>query len=184
MEEHRFDAMTRSLASGQNRRQILKGILGLGGAAVASVATLGRTKAARRGYSGPAIPYNLCNCHGKTCGSNGCGGSCGPCEPPDECSVAACLDGQCSIYSSCSSNETCYFLGIDPIPRCCEYTEYQDKGCFLANPASDPLCYELDTFDYETCRYWDACNGGFGYSGYCLKWTHASTDPPEPWQWD
>jgi hypothetical protein len=38
MEDRSFDALTRSLALGSNRRQILKRLLGLGGAALAGTA--------------------------------------------------------------------------------------------------------------------------------------------------
>ncbi len=57
MDDRRFDSLTRSIAVGRNRRDVLKRLLGVGVAAVA-VAALPEhaTEAARRGFSGPTFP--------------------------------------------------------------------------------------------------------------------------------
>lgn len=56
MDDRRFDSIARSLASGTNRRQILKGLLGLGAGSIVATVTVTETDAARRGYSGPSTP--------------------------------------------------------------------------------------------------------------------------------
>lgn len=95
MDDRRFDMLARSLASGMNRRTMLKGVLGLGtGAVVGSAAMAGDAEAARRGYSGPrfpTLPPGPCTprCDGTTCGSDGCGGTCSC--PEQSC---ACLADQ------------------------------------------------------------------------------------------
>ena len=57
MDDHRFDALTRSLASGRNRRDVVKGLLGIGaGALVAGALSGQKTEAARRGFGGLVFP--------------------------------------------------------------------------------------------------------------------------------
>ena len=55
MDDRRFDAIARNLASGTSRRSLLKGILGLG-SLIGGVAQLHNADAARRGFSGPVFP--------------------------------------------------------------------------------------------------------------------------------
>lgn len=55
MDDRRFDTISRKLASGASRRVVLRGLLGLGGVAVAAGTELHRADAARRGFSGPPI---------------------------------------------------------------------------------------------------------------------------------
>jgi len=77
MDDQRFDSLVRSFASGANRRQILKGVLGLGaGVAGAALTAMDDADAARRGFPGPRIFPCEPQCDGTSCGSNGCGGSC------------------------------------------------------------------------------------------------------------
>jgi hypothetical protein len=76
MENRRFDALTRSLAAGGSRRAVLKGLLGIGAAAVGGGALAGDVDAARRGFAGPRLPL------GRPC-TNGC--------PPNH----TCIDGLC-----------------------------------------------------------------------------------------
>jgi len=57
MEDRRFDRITRSMATSRTRRDVLKGLLGIGAGAVAAGVVLGqRTEAARRGFTGPTFP--------------------------------------------------------------------------------------------------------------------------------
>jgi hypothetical protein len=106
MDDRRFDALVRSLASGASRRAVLKGMLGLGGAAVASAAGLpDHAHAARRGFTGPRIPTPCVpNCDGTTCGSNGCGGTCS-CDQGLLCIFDAGLCGR--ICPPCNSGCFC-----------------------------------------------------------------------------
>jgi hypothetical protein len=56
MEDHRFDSIAKQLGADSSRRSVLKGLLGIGGIAVAGIAVNDQTEAARRGFSGPKIP--------------------------------------------------------------------------------------------------------------------------------
>jgi len=84
MDDQQFDTFARNLASGTNRRAVLKGLLGLGGVAAAAI-ELHSASAARRGFSGPALP-------GFT-----------PTEPPCV-NPPSCASGQscCSGYYCCN----------------------------------------------------------------------------------
>lgn len=55
MENDRFDTFARTLARATNRRSAIKGMLGIGMAAIGATRLAPGTDAARRGYSGPPI---------------------------------------------------------------------------------------------------------------------------------
>lgn len=112
MDDLRFDRFVRSLAEGQSRRALLKSLVGFGGAAVAGASLADRADAARRGFSGPALPTPCVpQCDGTSCGSDGCGGTCAcphgtfcletfgnlcfhPCDPeePEPCGAGCICD--------------------------------------------------------------------------------------------
>lgn len=94
MDDRRFDAMVRSLAAGGNRRQVLKGLLGLGGAVAAGSIVLD-AEAARRPTPTPAPP--------KCPGSQHWNGSKCTCSAGTDCGPACCGDG-----SVCCDNACCY----------------------------------------------------------------------------
>jgi hypothetical protein len=81
----RFDDLTRVLASGFDRRTIVRGMLSLGGAALAGASLTGGAEAARRGYAGPTFPSPPTPCTGGLCGD--------PCESCAE--DQACFENQC-----------------------------------------------------------------------------------------
>ncbi len=60
MDDRRFDTIARALATGHNRRDVLKRLLGVsaGAAGLAGVAVVTEqpVEAARRGFSGPTFP--------------------------------------------------------------------------------------------------------------------------------
>ncbi len=116
MDDRRFDSLTRSLASGASRRSVLKGILGLGGAAVAAGTVLDQqADAARRPTPTPTpvkcpgrqTPVNgVCTCPGDApfkCGPDCCTGESG--DPPSpthsECCDNACCQGTCFGEERC-----------------------------------------------------------------------------------
>jgi hypothetical protein len=138
MDDRRFDSIARSLAEGHSRREVLKGLLGLGGVAAAGIAIAsGDVEAARRGFSGPTIPTPppppptpvplpptptatgpacVPNCDGVTCGDDGCGGSCGSCSGSTQCIAGDCFrtcnpaSPSCDIACHCdSTNAVCVF---------------------------------------------------------------------------
>jgi hypothetical protein len=97
MDERKFDTIARTLASGTSRRRMLKGLLGVGGLAVAA-AGLQDASAARRGFTGPTFPRpepteppcinpNICAVSGCCAGFICCNGQ--ECIPEDAiCGIA------------------------------------------------------------------------------------------------
>jgi hypothetical protein len=79
VDDTKFDSIARMYGAGASRRNLLKGIFGLGGGMVAAVALSGGTDAARRGYggpSGPGVPNDL-----QICPALGCCAMCSPYLP-------------------------------------------------------------------------------------------------------
>jgi hypothetical protein len=97
MDERKFDTIARTLASGTSRRGMLKGLLGVGGIAIAA-AGLQDASAARRGFTGPTFPRpepteppcinpNICAVSGCCAGFICCNGQ--ECIPEDAiCGIA------------------------------------------------------------------------------------------------
>ncbi|HET9660843.1 MAG TPA: hypothetical protein VFP05_10975 [Thermomicrobiales bacterium] len=116
MEDRAFDELVKRLASGRSRRALLKGALGLGGAAVAGARL--ETEAARRGYSGPPFPPGNDPDPGPTCDPSTCYG-CNSCVnnvcvgDPTDCYVHDCMasvcdpDGGCSYPFDCRHGSDC-----------------------------------------------------------------------------
>lgn len=119
MDDHRFDALTRAMASAGTRRRALKGLLAAGSLAVTGMAP-GRTEAARRGFAGPTLPTP------KPCVRDHAGVCCssGVLEPGDRCcplpwidSLGFCCDPEgsggwtgccCQANISQGDNQTCW----------------------------------------------------------------------------
>lgn len=178
MDDRRFDALTRSLASGQNRRTLLKGLFGLGGA-VASSTLVSGAKAARRP---PPTPKPL-SCPGQ---QTAVGGQC-ICEVPrapgtqkcgpDCCNPAGigaahseCCDNAC-CYGACYGEELCcpYPRAFCPITgECCPegWTCCPDYGCISPEqcctaencPLQDCLAAVCPADHF--CAYVDNCLSG------------------------
>ena len=55
MDDHAFDGVAKRIGAG-NRRVLLKGVLGLGGLALAGGLRRSDADAARRGFGGPGVP--------------------------------------------------------------------------------------------------------------------------------
>ncbi len=106
MDNQRFDALAKRIGSG-NRRDLLKGLLGLGGIALTGTLLVNDASAARRGYSSPSVPVLIgCPEFSVSDGRGGCRciGGYQPCSSrnkPD--TVAACChpDGQCCRDGTC-----------------------------------------------------------------------------------
>jgi hypothetical protein len=121
MDDRRFDSLARSLANGASRRSVLKGILGLGGAAVAGGTLLdGKTEAARR----PTPTPKPVRCPGN---QTPVGGVCTcPDTAPYECGPACCTgeagDPPSPTHTECCDN------------ACCHGTCYGEELCCPTNP--------------------------------------------------
>lgn len=147
MDDRRFDVLVKSLAAGRSRRQMLRGMLGLGGAAVVTAAALpGDARAARRGYGGPPRP-GACvpTCDGTTCGGNGCGGTCAcrhglvciegtalcawPCFGSDQCSGDCHCDPESNVCASNHLGAACSGVEDCPAGTFCGQTGFDSAAC-------------------------------------------------------
>jgi hypothetical protein len=176
MDDRRFDALVRSLASGQNRRTVLKGLLGLGG--LAAGAGLQATEAARRPAPTPTIPKcpGRQTWNGSACvcpsGSDKCGPECcdtgvsvccdnacchGECYGEelccptgrDVCNGTCCAAGEACFQDACHSCTACGSAGccIDGVTQCCQ------SGEFSACIPTDATCCTVD----DECEAVDTC---------------------------
>ena len=151
MDDRRFDSLARSLAAGRSRREVIKGMLGLGGAAVAGIALASDdAQAARRGFSGPTLPTPTCvpQCAGAVCGGDGCGGACGECS-----GTATCFEGAC--FRSCdpsgpSCDSACH---CDAINFVCVFDQPVGTDCAANGCPTGSFCDDTDV-----CR--SACASG------------------------
>lgn len=106
MDATKFDSLAKSLAEKQNRRQVLKGLVGISGAAVAGLVVKNGADAARRGFAGPLKPTPappapcVPDCGEDVCEvSDGCGGTC-LCQGSDTCVDNECK-AECEILGLC-----------------------------------------------------------------------------------
>lgn len=167
MDDRRFDAMVRSLASGGSRRQVLKGLLGLGGAVAAGSAVLD-ADAARRPTPTPVQPKcpNGQHWDGSACMCDS-GTNCGP-----ECCGAGgtCCDNAC-CYGYCYGEELCCPTGRSYCPvsgeccpegwECCpEYGCISPTQCCTAEDCSFLDCSAAVCTAEHICQYVDNCTAG------------------------
>jgi hypothetical protein len=97
MDDCRFDQLTRSIANATNRREFLRRLLGVGGAAVGALALRSRqTEAARRGFSGPCRPAGTFCAANAQCCTNFCMANLGPGGTCAICDARICGDFVCA----------------------------------------------------------------------------------------
>jgi hypothetical protein len=183
MDDRRFDALTRSLASGGSRRQVLKGLCGLGGGALAG-ASLRSADAARRSVPTPRpvhCPGNQ-SWDGDACvcpdGTTPCGPAC--CSAGATCCDNACCDGTCYGEELCcpASRSFCEVTGeccpegwmccaefgcISP-DQCCTSTDCAPETCRSVDCSGDHIC--ASTFD---CNRGEAETSCCGEDEVCLR---------------
>ena len=169
MDDRSFDALVRSLASGSNRRQILRGLLGLG-AGVAAAGTVAQVDAARRPTVTPTVPKcpgsqywngSACVCSsGTNCGSDCCTGD------------AVCCDNAC-CFGECYGEELCCPTGS----IVCDGECVTGECCSTADCESGAYCDEN-----RICQICPACDtqvplricGSWGDGGSC--WASCDAD--------
>lgn len=177
MDDRQFDTLARSLASGGSRRQVLKGLFGLAGGALAG-ATLHPAGAARRPVPTPK-PVRCpgqqywdgvaCVCPDET---SACGPAC--CSAGATCCDNACCDGACyGEELCCPSSRTvcavsgeccpegwscCPDFGCTSPEQCCSAMDCEAGSCQVAECAGDRTCeYAFDCGSGSNCCPADAC---------------------------
>ncbi len=170
MDDRRFDALTRALASGRNRRQLLKGLLGLG-SAVATGAAVTEVQAARR----PTPTPRPVTCPGSQIWN---GSEC-VCPSGTKCGPDCCADGQSECcdnaccYGTCYGEELCCPTGRDfcaGTGECCaegwsccpEYGCISPEQCCSSTDCPPDVCYSGACADGQTCQYVFDCTNDDG----------------------
>lgn len=133
MDDRRFDSLVKSFAGGASRRSVLKGLLGLGGAAVTGGALFGREASAARRPAPTATPPK---CPGvQVWGANGC--TCPP-AAPNQCGPACCTgepgDPQGPDHTECCDGACCHGLCFGE-ELCCPWPQ---TFCVDAQECCDP----------------------------------------------
>jgi hypothetical protein len=206
MDDRRFDSLAKALAAGKSRRHVLKGLLGLGGAAVVgSVALETDSEAATRPTPTPKpikCPGNqtpvggVCTCpasapykcnpgSGPACCTDVPGGP--PLPTHTECCDNACCHGTCYGEELCcpTNNRSTGEFPIPPThricntisgPECCPF----DDECCLVDGCCGTVCYG-DGGDADfCCPVEDFCSGGPETDGACCTGNatccHGGTD--------
>lgn len=159
MDDKRFDAMTRAMANGNSRRQLLKRLLGIGVAATGGAALRSESaQAARRPSPTPRPPRcpgqqtwdgTQCVC---PAGTIGCGPDCCP------VGVATCCDNAC-CYGNCYGEELCCPTGSILCDGTC-----QDWAC-----CTDAECTEGQTCNPETHTCESTCDPNRCGEGGCFQ---------------
>lgn len=124
-------------------------------------------------------------CTGKTCGSDGCGGSCGTCGANHVCQNGACVcvpDRLCGEIS-CTENVACFAEGCACETTLCSCT---GERTFCSTPDFTQCCAAGDTCDPAAACTTDTCTadndvctvgGAFCGDGFCLCTTSAAGTP-------
>jgi phosphate-induced protein 1 len=121
------------------------------------------------------LSYGSCtpNCTGKTCGSDGCGGSCGSCTAPQTCGGGG-VAGQCGCTASCSG-KTCGSNGCGGSCGTCSTGQVCTSGGACCTPttcaAHGANCGSLadgcgGTLNCGSCTAPATCGGG-GVANVC-----------------
>ena len=127
MESDRFDELAARLATPLSRRNMgLLCLLGLGGAVTLDETHAKRKKKKKKGKKPTTTPPPGCTprCDSRTCGDDGCGGSCGACTGDLVCRNGACdcpegkelCGGQC--YPVCVPTHPSQAVGRHPVRNC------------------------------------------------------------------
>ena len=181
MDDRRFDSLAKSLASGASRRSVLKGILGLGGAALAGGMLMdGEAEAARRGPKSPKPPTcpgqqswndTRCVCPDglSQCNPNGGPDCCNSGVTPGSPGYSECCDNAC-CQGTCYGEELCcptnYGPGEQPPTHqvcdgpngkeCCP----SDYDCCLIDGCCETICYGGSVGASYCCARDNFCPGG------------------------
>jgi hypothetical protein len=182
MDDKRFDSITRAFASGASRRSLLKGLLGLGGAALTGAVVLddGDSEAARRPTPTPKPPTcpgqqtwvsGKCVC---PAGLSQCIPETGPacCNdqiPPGSPGYSMCCDNAC-CQGTCYGEELCCQTnnrpnGLPPLQRVCDTNDGEiccpfSNDCCIVDGCCPTVCFGGPVDADFCCSPDDFCPGG------------------------
>jgi len=145
MESDRFEEITGSLAATSRRGMVANlagGLFAILPHALVNTELLAKKKGKRK--------KKRCNCNRKICGSNGCGGSCGTCTPPE-----VCQQGRCVCIPNCV-NRTC---GNDGCGGSCGECGvcHECQGGLCSNKLDDTPCNGTGKCLAGTCNPLPTC---------------------------
>lgn len=173
MDDRRFDALTRSLATEISRRKIVKRMLGLGGVALAGSQL--QAEAARRPNPTPkplSCPGRQVLTHGQcVCpdGTTNCGPDC--CPSDAECCDNACCFGTCYAEERCCpTNDRAG--GLSPTNRVCDTNDGPEcclasDVCCLVDGCCATVCTGGVSEADSCCATADFCPGSSGSTDLC-----------------
>jgi hypothetical protein len=122
MDDSRFDALAKGLAATSPRRQLVRGF-GLIGLTIGLGATDPPAGFAKRKKRKKKLaPQTGCSpdCRDRSCGPDGCGGSCGSCQANE-----ACFQGRCVCAPACGGRE----CGLDGCGGLCGLCPVSGQVC-------------------------------------------------------
>ena len=189
MDDRRFDQLVKAVASGASRRSVLKGMLGLGGAALVGSAVLEpAADAARRPTPTPKPPScpgqqtpvgGQCICQvPKAPGPYKCGPDCCTGQVTDTYPRPAghseCCDNAC-CFGTCYGEELCCPTnsrsgGLPPLAELCSATNeccLAPDFCCTIDGCCSTLCWGGSFDDDFCCPADDLCPGGGSSSDIC-----------------
>ncbi len=158
----------------------------------------GQSCAALGGSNNQAAPYSACNppkgacvpsCSGKTCGSDGCGGSCGTCSSSKTCNsqgtcVSSCVpscglsqcgsDGCGGSCGSCGAGKTCSSGQCVSTTTSCDPVDdwgcTSAEGCYLLSSGQATCAVTGTGTQGSSCTTTSSCAGGYGcFAHVCRK---------------
>lgn len=166
MDDRSFDSLVKSLAAGRNRRSVLKGLLGLGGATVIGTVASSGASAARRPTPTPkpvTCPGSqIWNGSACVCSSGTqCGAAC--CPPDVPCCDGACCFGICYGEELCCPGDQIVCNGVC-LPFGVECTD--DSCCGEGGICDQGVCITCRG-DGSGCNANQDCCSGICQAGVC-----------------
>lgn len=203
MDHHRFDGIARKFAA--TTRRTLLGTVALGGLGTLMGSVFVDSDASARGkrrqsknkqkakQQSPPPPPAGCapNCADRTCGKDGCGGSCGVCDGNDVCIAGACCvpesrgdtcAGRCGTWinncgqpidcKTCPTSQQCLSNGSCAVV-CTKNEDCSGSGCSNPTVEGTHHCITGPVMPFEACQRTSDCPPGshcqdIGFGGICI----------------